>query len=167
MSERKTTNQQIKHFNIRVYGLIINKDNQVLLSDEFRMKMKMTKFPGGGLKFGEGPADCIMREAREEFGQDVRIIEHFYTTDFFQKALFYEDHQLISIYYRIQFKEPISFKTSDQPFDFEELQEGNQSFRWQPILELKPEMLSFPVDQEVSRMLVKKFGTSDEHRMVY
>ncbi len=78
---------------IRVYGLIINDRNQILLSDEFQLGTKMMKFPGGGLEPGEGPADCIKREAIEELGQEVEIISHFYTTDFFQKALFYENHQ--------------------------------------------------------------------------
>ena len=62
----------------------------------------MSKFPGGGMKFGEGPEDCIRREAIEELGQAIEILEHFYTTGFFQKALFYDDHQLISIYYLIR-----------------------------------------------------------------
>ena len=92
----------VRHFNIRVYGIIRNEKNEVLLSDEFQLGQKMTKFPGGGLKFGEGAADCIRREAIEEFGQEIEIVEHFYTTDFFQRALFYPDHQLISnIYIRI------------------------------------------------------------------
>ena len=72
---------RIKHFNIRVYGIIINKRNEVLLSDEYLMDMKMTKFPGGGLRFGEGTIDCIRREAMEEFGQEIEIISHYYTTD--------------------------------------------------------------------------------------
>ena len=103
---------EIKHFNIRVYGLVINNKHEILLTDEYMLNRKMTKFPGGGLHFGEGPADCILREALEEFGQEVEIMHHFYTTHFFQRALFYSDHQLISIYYRIRFKEPIRFLAS-------------------------------------------------------
>jgi len=94
----------IKHVTVRVYGLIINPEQQVLLSDEFRFGIKMTKFPGGGLELGEGPVDCIKREAIEEFGQEVEIIKHFYTTEFFQKAMFVDNHQLICIYYLIAFK---------------------------------------------------------------
>ena len=155
MSENQVEST-IKHFNIRVYGLIINQMNQVLLSDEYRMGMKMTKFPGGGLKFGEGPLDCIKREAVEEFGQQVEIMEHFYTTDFFQKALFYDDQQLISIYYKIRFFSPVRFKISDVPFDFAELKEGNQSFRWVSVNNLKAEMLSFPIDKKVAALLSEK-----------
>ncbi|MFN5439619.1 MAG: NUDIX hydrolase, partial [Bacteroidota bacterium] len=41
-------------FNIRVYGILISDDNQVLVSDEFIRGNYYTKFPGGGLEFGEG-----------------------------------------------------------------------------------------------------------------
>ena len=146
----------IKHFNVRVYGLIINENSEVLLTDEFQLGRKMTKFPGGGLKFGEGTADCIRREALEEFRQEVEIVEHFYTTDFFQKAMFYKDHQLISIYYIIRFKKPIRFRISDKPFDFSERINGNQSFRWKKIIDLSPDDLSFPIDRHVAALLKER-----------
>lgn len=146
---------EIKHFNIRVYGLIISDNKEVLLTDEFQLGQKMTKFPGGGLVFGEGAADCILREALEEFGQEVEIVQHFYTTDFFQKSLFYKDHQLISIYYIIRFKEPVRFRISGKPFDFPEMKNGSQSFRWMKISDLSPEELTFPIDQHVADLLKK------------
>ncbi len=138
---------------IRVYGLIINKHNEVLLSDEFQLGMKMIKFPGGGLEPGEGPADCIKREAKEEFGQEIEIISHFYTTDYFQKAMFFEDHQLISIYYRVKFKDAPQFRISRKAFDFEEMVNGSQSFRWQSIKDINIEDLSFPIDKKVGQLL--------------
>ncbi len=148
----------IKHFNIRVYGLVINKKKEVLISDEYMLDTKMTKFPGGGMKFGEGPADCIKREAIEEFGQEIDIIRHFYTTDFFVKSLFFPDNQLISIYYQVQFKEPVSFRISARPFDFEKMENGNQSFRWVSISGLNTNDLTFPVDKHVSTLLKEKFS---------
>ena len=75
-------------FIIRVYGIVINQNEEVLISDEFQMNMKMTKFPGGGLEYGEGIIDALKREFREECnGQEIKNIKHFYTTDFYQKAL--------------------------------------------------------------------------------
>ncbi len=148
----------IRQFNIRVYGLIINDKKEVLLSDEFQIDMKMTKFPGGGLDFGEGPADCIRRECLEELGQEVEIIDHFYTTHFFQQALFYPDQQLISIYYRIRIKDAIKFKISEKAFDFAEMKNGNQSFRWLSIDKLSADELTFPVDRHVANLLKEKFS---------
>ncbi len=141
------------NFIIRVYGLIINEKQQVLLSDEFIMNQQMTKFPGGGMQFGEGPADCIRREALEEFGQEIEIIEHFYTTHFFQKAYFFDNHQLISIYYRIRFTEPIRFAISTKPFDFAEMKNGSQSFRWAGIQSLHEDEMTFPIDKYVVGLL--------------
>lgn len=143
----------IRHFNIRVYGLVINDNNEVLLADEYLLDQKMTKFPGGGMKFGEGPADCIKREAREEFGQDIEIVDHFYTTDFYQKSFFHKDHQIISIYYIIRFKDKIRFRISTIPFDFKELKNGNCSFRWIKIKDLSDDILTLPIDRHVATLL--------------
>ena len=144
---------ELKHFNIRVYGIIINENLEILLSDEYVLDTYMTKFPGGGMKFGEGPEDCIIRECLEEFGQEAEVVEHFYTTGFFQKALYYPDHQLISIYYRIRFKDEIKFKISEKAFDFEDTINGSQSFRWVKIKELNSEELRFPIDRHVVKLI--------------
>ncbi len=145
---------------IRVYGILINDRKEVLLSDEYRFNTRMTKFPGGGLKYGEGPEDCLRREAMEELGQPVEIVSHFYTTGFYQKAMFFEDHQLISIYYRINLPDPAAFTVSVKPFDFHAT-EGSQSFRWQSISKLKADKLSFPVDRHVAGMLKEKYLAGD------
>jgi ADP-ribose pyrophosphatase YjhB (NUDIX family) len=144
---------EINKFNIRVYGLFINDKEQILLTDEYLLDREMTKFPGGGLHFGEGPEDCLKREAMEELGQEIEIIGHFYTTGFFQRALFFEDSQLISIYYRARLMEPPKFKISEMPFDFMPGINGGQSFRWVKIEALKEEELSFPVDRFVLGLL--------------
>ena len=140
-------------FNIRVYGIFINEKDEVLLTDEFQLNTRMTKFPGGGLNFGEGTIDCLKREMREECQQEIEQIEHFYTTDFYQKALYFENHQLISIYYTAKLKEPVTMKFSRKPFDFEEMKNGNQSFRWVKRKSLQPEEFTFPIDKHVATLL--------------
>jgi 8-oxo-dGTP diphosphatase len=147
-------NNQPEKFVIRVYGLIINVRNEILVTDEYRMNMKMTKFPGGGLNFGEGLRECLIREIKEECnGQELEKIEHFYTTDFFQKATFYENHQLISIYFLAELSGAIKFRISDKPFDFERTENGSQSFRWVKPEELIPESFTFPIDIFVAAKL--------------
>lgn len=146
-------NQLPSGFSIRVYGLIISDENQVLITDEFQLNMKMTKFPGGGLDFGEGTIDCLKREIMEECNQEIQDIKHFYTTDFYQKALFWDDRQLISIYYLARLKEPIQFRISDRPFDFQDLTNGNQSFRWISADRIIPEDFTFPIDKHVAHLL--------------
>jgi 8-oxo-dGTP diphosphatase len=148
--------EQKAKYVIRVYALIVNEENKVLLSDEFLMDMKMIKFPGGGMEAEEGTLECLQREAMEEFGQGLTNISHFYTTDYYQQALFYEDHQLISIYYLAYFREDIRFPVSDKPFDFPEMVNGQQSFRWAPLAELNDEDLTFPIDRLVLGLLKKE-----------
>ncbi|MBT3209811.1 MAG: NUDIX domain-containing protein [Bacteroidetes bacterium] len=144
----------INKFNIRIYGLFLNEENKILISDEFRLGMKMTKFPGGGLEFGEGSIDCLQREAIEEFGQEICDIEHFYTSDFFQQSYYFTDSQLISIYYFFKFKEKIKFPVSEKPFDFFGNIDGAQSFRFLSLQELKLTDFSFPIDRKVAELLI-------------
>lgn len=145
-----------KNFTIRVYGIIINQNAEILISDEFQLGVKMTKFPGGGMEFGEGTIECLVREIREECnGQEIKNIHHFYSTDFYQKALFYENSQLISIYYLANLSQPIRFKISENPFDFGEMKNGNQSFRWEKIKNLNEAEFTFPIDKFVVEKLKK------------
>lgn len=145
--------QQI--FNIRVYGLFINDKNQILLTDEYRLNMRMTKFPGGGLKYGEGTVDCLKRECREELSQEPQNPQHFYTTDFYQPTKYLnQEQQLISIYYTGQLSRPYNFKTTNRKFDFPD-EEGKQSFRWADINTLSTDELTMPIDRLVINMLKK------------
>jgi len=140
-------------FTIRVYGLIL-KDRNVLLTDEFQLGQPMTKFPGGGLEYGEGTIDCLRREFREELQQEITAIKHFFTTDFFQQARFYENTQLISIYYTATLtnQELTDFPIKDKP-DYSNLHKnGDMYFRWCPLDKVN-EQLSFPIDRRIGEML--------------
>jgi len=46
-------------FNVRVYGLLINDRQEILISDEQEYGIQFTKFPGGGLEYGEGLTDGL------------------------------------------------------------------------------------------------------------
>lgn len=143
---------------IRVYGLVINAQKEVLISDEYVLETYMTKFPGGGLEPGEGTIECLKREFKEEcFGQEIENIRHFYTTDFYQHALFYENAQLISIYYLADIKLPLRFNIAQKPFDFNIVDNIGQSFRWVKIKDLKEDNITFPIDKFVVRKLKQTF----------
>ncbi|WP_297091677.1 NUDIX domain-containing protein [uncultured Draconibacterium sp.] len=145
-------------FIIRVYGLIVNNKNEILLSDEFVLNTKMTKFPGGGLEFGEGLIDGLKREFEEECnGQQLKNIRHFYTTDFYQKALYFENAQLISIYFLADLHAPLKFRITNKAFDFEIEGAEQQSFRWEKIKDLKESDITFPIDKFVLNKLKETF----------
>ncbi|HTJ14161.1 MAG TPA: NUDIX domain-containing protein [Dinghuibacter sp.] len=107
-------------FSIRVYGLLVDDQKRVLVSDEYIRGMYITKFPGGGLEFGEGTRDCLAREFMEEMNLRVRVDDHLYTTDFFQMSAFNKEYQIISIYYYVTALEPIRAPLRDEPFQFDE-----------------------------------------------
>ena len=138
-------------FNIRVYGILINEEKQVLVSDEFIRGNYYTKFPGGGLEFGEGTRDCLVREFMEEMDLKVSVGEHIFTTDFYQRSAFNPAHQIISIYYHVKALEEIRVPLRQTPFDFDEEQlkiyaEKNEieTFRFINWQELSEESVNLP-----------------------
>jgi 8-oxo-dGTP diphosphatase len=142
---------------IRVYGILINSQSEVLLADEYWFGQPMTKFPGGGLIPGEGTIDCLKREFLEELGLQPHNIRHFYTTDFFQSTeLLVPSRQLLSIYYQVDLQghETIGVKSTRYDFDFVE---GSMVFRWVPLSGLTSADVTFPIDKKVVSMLVEKF----------
>ena len=155
MTGQSSKSQDKSKFNIRVYGICIN-DGHVLLSDETFNGVRMTKFPGGGLHFGEGTIDCLKREAMEEFNREITILDHFYTTDFFQPALFFENTQLISIYYTIKIPDLPPFPTSETPIFTDDGR--TQHLRWVSVRRLCQDQLTFPIDQIVAQMVRTQFG---------
>jgi 8-oxo-dGTP diphosphatase len=151
------------YFNIRVYGILINAQNEVLVTDEKIRGQLITKFPGGGLEIGEGTRDCLKREFLEEMNLRVAVNEHIYTTDFYQQSAFNPAHQIISIYYYVSPLEDITVRLNSSPFDFDAAQlktyENNnetESFRFIPLADLNEEAVTLPIDKLVVRMLKKK-----------
>lgn len=147
-------------FNVRVYGVLINEQKQVLVADELIRGGYFTKFPGGGLEFGEGTRDCLRREFLEEMNLKVEVAEHLYTTDYFQVSAFNPDHQILSIYYRVKPLEDISVRLSTTTFDFDESQmttykqqNETESFRFIDWDDLSEESVTLPIDKLVVRML--------------
>ena len=147
--------QNPSKFNIRVYGLLFNDNGDILVSDEQRFGKNFTKFPGGGLEFGESVLDCLLREYVEELHQEIEIVEHFYTTDFYQQSAFDKNDQLISIYYVVKAIGDIRFSISTTPFDG--THNERQSFRFIPIKNLSENNFTFPIDKHVSGLIKDTF----------
>lgn len=135
-------------FNVRVYGILTNDNQEVLISDEKVAKVSFTKFPGGGLEYGEGLIDALKREFMEECQLEIDIVKHVYTTDFFEKSSFNES-QILSIYYQVKAAGPINFSLKTSPFDFsqEKQQEKMEVFRFVPIESLQEIDLTFKTDK--------------------
>ena len=144
----------MSYFNVRVYGLLINEHNEILVSDEQEYGMQFTKFPGGGLEYGEGLSDGLKREFVEECNAEIEVISHFYTTDFFVKSAF-NDSQIISVYYRVKNVNPLNLKLKTEVFDFDGEGDVLQAFRWVKLSDLREDDFTFPIDQYVAGLLIK------------
>ena len=149
-------------FNIRVYGILFGENKQVLVADEFIRGNYYTKFPGGGLEFGEGTRDCLKREFKEELDLEVKITDHIYTTDFFQMSAFTPDQQIISIYYFAEALEPIKAPLRNKPFDFDEKQMDiykktgeTETFRFIEWNDFSEEIITLPIDKVVAGIVKK------------
>jgi len=127
----------MKRFNIRVYALIFNAENQVLLCEETHSDKHMIKFPGGGMEWGESPVECLSRELMEEFNLHIVSADLYYVTDFFQVSYFNPNDQVISIYYRCKIQGEIIPN------------ESNVAAHWFNLNELKSEKMTFPIDKHV------------------
>lgn len=138
----------ISNFNLRVYGLLIE-DEKVLITHENRGGMKMTKFPGGGLEFGEGLAACLKREFQEELKINVELGALFYVNDFLQVSAFNPKDQLLSFYYSVFTNGELDFSKKEK----EDLGINEQSFEWMPIEKLNKNQFTFPIDQYVAELL--------------
>ena len=118
----------------------------MLLSDESHQEVSFTKFPGGGLEFGEGILDCLKREFLEEFNLEIAVEELFYLTDFFQVSAFSENDQVISIYYLI--------KADINELDYLIANHlGEEKLHWVRLSELTEESVTFPIDRIVVNKL--------------
>lgn len=151
-------------FTIRVYGIVMNEEKEVLVSDEFIRGKYYTKFPGGGLELGEGTRDCLKREFKEEMDLAVKIEDHIYTTDYFQMSAFNPEDQIISIYYFAKPLEPITVPLRNKKFDFDEDQltiykatNEIETFRFVPWNKFSPETVTLPIDKIVAKMLKENF----------
>ena len=138
-------------FTIRVYGLLLH-DGAVLISHERIGNFAFTKFPGGGLEFGEGTIDCVKREFKEETGLTISNVTHYYTTDFFQQSAFKPQDQLMSIYYLVEADD-----LSPLVFDEQVLNTGNRTehlrLEWVKLTELTEDLFTFPIDKLIANRL--------------
>lgn len=135
-------------FNVRAYGALVHA-GYILLSKESYGGLEFTKLPGGGLEFGEGLKDTVVREFLEETGLTVRVISHLYTTDFFQRSAFNPRDQVVSVYYHLAADALVTPPTQVSSI------EPGQEFFWKRLSELTENDFTFPIDKHLVGMLKK------------
>jgi 8-oxo-dGTP diphosphatase len=140
-------------YNLRVYGLCLDTQGRILLTDERRNGHLMTKFPGGGHELGEGLGQTLQREFLEETGLAVKSLGLFYINDFLQLSAFNPKEQLISVYYLCKLLDTAGLETVETAFAFEPGDHDQQTFRWVSIAQLDVDVFRFPIDKLVVEKL--------------
>lgn len=156
----KTSNQnlQIKknklkvmeRFNIRVYGVLVNENNEVLISKEVYKGLSFTKFPGGGLCLGESLPDGLIREFKEECNLNIEVEKLLHVTDTFVPSAF-DNSQVIGIYYQVRCLDSSLSDFKIKNFDLEN--DSSQSFHWVELNKLAAEDFYFEMDQQAWRTI--------------
>ncbi len=142
----------MNQFNLRVYGFVINENQEILLSDEFRFDSFFTKFPGGGVEYGEGITNALHREFKEELNAEIESCELIYFNDYFQESVFMEGVQVTCFYYTVKCKDIQDIGSQSYTIPFKE--EGEKQ-RWIKINDLQEENLTFKTDRIAFEKLKK------------
>ena len=138
--------QNFKGFNIRVYALCIVNNEILTLKEPFAGNM-VVKLPGGGLEFGEGTADCLKREFKEELNLEITVGDAFYIQKDFVPSLAKDGKQLLTLYF---------FVTIIDLNNLELLDKNIQEVNWIPLTANNP--FTLPVDQIVFNKLQSKLS---------
>ncbi len=149
----------IDKFNVRVYALIVN-GHKLLVSKEQIDHIKMFKFPGGGLEFGEGLKDAILRELKEELKLTPLKIEQFYISESFVQSQLRDNEQVLAVYYRIWYKGDLELRSIEQATTFGS--KNNLSFEWRNLDDTLLKVLSFDTDKEALTRLIERLNTEGE-----
>lgn len=137
----------MKPFNVRIYGLLVV-ENQLLIIREPFAGAIIDKFPGGGLEFGEGTRECLIREFKEELNLEIEVLNHFYTQDYFIQSRFDENEQILMIYYKVSAKDISQLEVLDP--DIQEL-------IWINLDQLSADDLTLETDQLVVKLLKENY----------
>ena len=141
----------ISHFSVRVYGLLI-RDNSLLVSDELIKGIHLVKIPGGGVEFGEGLHEALRREYQEELGIDIEIGAIVSVPEMCIVSAFSPTQQVVPIYYQISSQAPLPYPAQAEPLELTESQPFR--YRWIPLEQLKPELMTLESEQAAVRDLL-------------
>lgn len=142
-------------FTQRTYGILINKKQEVLISDEFRFGRYFRKFPGGGVEKGEGILDALKREFKEELSLEIDSHEFLFFNDYFQQSSFDPNIQVTCFYYLVKCYGAQDLKLESYEIP---LTEDGEKQQWISINELNIETLTFPIDRDALRTLKTRLG---------
>ena len=127
------------------------------MSDEYQFDTFFTKFPGGGVQYGEGIIDALKREFKEELNAEITSSEFLFFNDFFQESLFHKNVQVICFYYIVKCSDitHLGREKYETP-----MREKGEKQRWIQCATLNPEILRFPTDRMALKALKERLFSS-------
>ena len=132
-------------FNVRVYGIWIKSD-KILLSHENIDGYAMTKFPGGGLEFGEGSLDCLKREFMEELNVKITRFRLIHVSEKYIPSVFEKNEQVIAVHYLIESDD--SIKNYETVQNTAVGRSNRIHFKWHKLSQFLIDDFSFEMDKE-------------------
>ena len=129
------------HFNYRVAGLIIHKDQILIMKDE---TSPYYYIPGGRVSLHESAENAIKREIKEELRIDVKVNRMLWIAEnFFVEETNGETFHEVAFYFLLDLVDTSIFERRN-PFVLKENGEQRLRFYWKPIRELK-ELYMYPL----------------------
>lgn len=133
---------------VRVYGFLENAQGQVLVSAERFRGQPLVKYPGGGVEWGEGIREALVREFQEELQLDVVVEDLVFFNEFPVISAFDPEVQVFSFFYRVSAVGPMSFATHP---DVSVPDEDGERAVWVSKAELTHVPFSFLIEQEATK----------------
>lgn len=141
----------MERFNIRVYGILLNENQELLVSHEIYKGLAFNKFPGGGLCLGESVTEGLVREFKEECNLDIEICRLLHVTEMVVSSAF-DNSQVIGIYYLVKNTEA-GFESLRYE-NIDKINNSKQSFRWIPFDKLSEDDFYFTMDKHALRRII-------------
>tara|TARA_B100000768_G_scaffold118340_1_gene109471 strand:+ start:266 stop:748 length:483 start_codon:yes stop_codon:yes gene_type:complete len=132
---------------LRVYGFLMNYSGQVLIAVERYNAIPMVKFPGGGVDWGEGHRDALIREFKEELDLSVKVKNNIYFNDFAVESVIDSKFQVQSFFYIVEALGSLEFQTHTS-IEFPET--DGERFVWCNIEELDENMFTFKIEKQAA-----------------
>lgn len=136
---------------VRVYGFLENAQGQVLVSAERFRGKPLVKYPGGGVEWGEGIREALVREFQEELHLDIEVGELVFFNEFPVISAFDPKVQVFSFFYCVSAVGPLSFATHSTVAVPDE--DGERAV-WVSKAELANVPFTYPIEQEATKALL-------------
>ncbi len=134
----------------RVYGFLINNSNQVLVSAERFNGIPLIKFPGGGVEWGEGLQEALIREFKEELKISIGVKENIYFNDFPVESVIDKRYQVQAFFYHVEPLEPMRFSTV---LSLKPPEKNTENFIWVDLKNLNEELFTYEIEKEAVKAL--------------